>query len=111
MSQFLLGWPNGTVGMLLGTIAGLLIIYQAVRDSPWDIHDEFSYEEPARFSLIVAAPSLVLLGVLVALLLGLGVIDKDIRPEFGMAGDILGLILVPVTIWYVFRWSRRPRPS
>ena len=88
-----------------------MIIYQALRDSPWDIHDELSYEEPARFSLVVAAPSLVLLGVLVALLLGLGVIDKDIRPEFGMAGDILGLVLVPVTIWYVFRWARRPRPN
>lgn len=111
MSQLVLGWPNGTLGMALGAIAGLLMMYQAWRDSPWDVHDEFSYQEPARFSLAVAAPSLVLLSVLVTLLLGLGVVDKDVRPELGTAGDLLGLLLIPVTVWYVFRWTRRPRPS
>jgi hypothetical protein len=111
VSQLLAGWPNGTVGMTLGAIAGLLMMYQGWRDAPWDIHDEYSYEEPSRFSLRVALPSLVLLSVLITFLLGLGVVDKDVRPEFGLAGDLLGLLLVPVTIWYVFRGARHPRPS
>lgn len=111
MSQVLLGWTNGTLGMTLGAICGLMMLYHAWRDSPWDVHDEYSYEEPSRFSLAVAAPALVLLGVLVTLLLGLGVVDKDVRPELGLAGDVLGVVLVPVTLWYVAHWSRRPRPS
>ena len=111
MSQILLGWPNGTLGLLLGTLVGLLIIYQAWRDSPWDVHDEYSYAEPSHLTFATAVPSLVLLGVLLTLLLGLGVLDKEIRGEFAMLGDILGVLLVPLTIWYVFHWSRRPRPS
>ena len=111
MSELLLGWPNGTLGMILGTLAGLMIIYQAWRDSPWDVHDDYSYEEPSRFSLATAAPSVVLLGVLLTLLLGLSVLDRGIRREFGVAGDVLGVLLIPLTVWYVFRWSRRPRLS
>ena len=111
MTQVLLGWPNGTLGMLLGVLAGLLVIYQVLRDSPWDVHDDYSYEEPSRFSFGVAAPSLVLLGVMLTLLAGLAVLDKGIRWEIGMAGDVLGVLLIPVTLWYVFRWTRRPRPS
>ena len=106
----LFGWPNGTVGMIIGTLAGLLICYQVWRDAPWDVHDEQAYQEPDHFSLAVAAPSLILLGVLATLVLGLGVLDRDIRPELGMSGDIVGLVLVPLSAYHFLRWARRPSP-
>jgi hypothetical protein len=109
MSEMLLGWPNGTLGMLFGLIAGLLIVGQAWRDKPWDVHDERSYDEPARWTPAVAAPSVALIGVLLTLVLGLGALDKGIQPTFAIAGDVLGLILLPLTLWHIWHLSQRTR--
>jgi hypothetical protein len=102
VSELLLGWPNGVLGMLLGTLAGLLIIWQAWRDSAWDIHDEHSYSEPSRLTIGYMAPSLVLFGVLLTLMLGVGALDRGIWPPFAITGDILGLILLPFAAYHVF---------
>jgi hypothetical protein len=96
VSELLLGWPNGTLGLLLGAMTGLLILLRTLRDSPWDLHGERSYREPERLTLGVVGPSLLLLGVLVTLLLGLGALDKTIWPPFAFAGDILGLVILPL---------------
>jgi hypothetical protein len=102
LSELLLGWPNGVLGMLFGTLAGLLIIWQTWRSSPWDIHDEDSYKEPSRLTIGVMAPSLVLFGVLLTLMLGVGALDRTIWPPFAIAGDILGLIILPFAAHHVF---------
>ena len=47
-------------------------------------------------TLGVVGPSLLLLGVLLTLLLGLGALDKTIWPPFAFAGDLLGLALLPL---------------
>ena len=107
MSSLLLGWPNGVLGMLLGTLAGLLIILQAWRDAPWDIHDEQSYSEPP-LSLRTLAPSLVLFVSLLTLLFGIGALDKGVWPPLAIAGDILGLIALPVSAYCVFTRPKRP---
>jgi hypothetical protein len=109
MSEMMLGWPNGVLGMLFGSLAGLLIVWQAWRTSPWDIHDENSYLEPARLSLGVMAPSVILFATLLTLMLGVGALDENVWPQFAIAGDILGLVLLPFTIYYVFGRRRDPR--
>lgn len=96
MSELLLGWPNGSLGLVLGALTGLLLLLRTVRDSPWDLHGEHSYREPERVTLGVVGPSLLLLGVLLTLLLGLGALDKTIWPPFAFAGDLLGLALLPL---------------
>jgi hypothetical protein len=92
--------------MVLGVCAGLLVIAQAWRDQPWDIHDENSYGEPAGIRLPVLLPSLVLFSALLTLLLGLGALDKGIWPPFAIAGDILGLVTLPFSALYVFKVIR-----
>jgi hypothetical protein len=109
MSELLLGWPNGTLGMLLGFISGLLIIGQAWRDKPWDIHDSHSYEEPARWTPVVAVPTVALLGVLMTIVFGLGALDRDIDTRWAMVGDYLGLVLLPLTVWNVWYQSQQAR--
>ena len=89
------GWPNGVVGMATGSLAGLLVLLHAIRQAPWDIHDERSYAEPKKLTIGVVAPPLVLFSALLTLMLGLGAVDRSIGPELGMAGDILGLIALP----------------
>lgn len=105
MSELLLGWPNGVLGMLLGVVAGLLIIGRALRDAPWDVHDERSYSEPERLTATVLTPPLVLFASLLTLLLGVGALDKGVWPPFAIASDIIGLIALPFAIMHVARRS------
>jgi hypothetical protein len=98
-----LGLENGVVGMLAGAVAGLLIMLQAWKTQPWDIHDEKSYAEPKRITLGAVTPSLVMLGALLTLLLGLGALDQGIDPKFAISGDILGVLLLPWSAIYVFK--------
>ena len=103
MSELILGWPNGTLGLLLGALTALMILLRARRDSPWDLHSEHAYREPDRVTLGVIGPSLLLLGVLVTLLLGLGALDRTIWPPFAFAGDILGLVILPLAALHALK--------
>jgi hypothetical protein len=103
MSEVLLGWPNGVLGMVFGTLAGLLLGYRTWRESPWDLHDEHGYREPAKISFAVIAPSLTLLLTLLALMLGVGALDKGIWPPYALTGDFLGLLALVIAVTHLVR--------
>ena len=98
-----LGLSNGVIGMITGMLAGLLILLQAWKTQPWDIHDEKSYAEPKRITLGAVTPSLVVLASLLTLLLGLGALDKGITPIYAIIGDFVGVIILPWSALYVFK--------
>lgn len=94
---------SGVLGMVLGSLAGLLIVLQAWRNSPWDIHDENSYREPARVTLAVATPSIVMFLALATLLLGIGALDRNVAPHFAIAGDLLGFVALGFALTHLRR--------
>jgi hypothetical protein len=96
MSELLLGWPNGSLGLLLAALAGVIYLIHAWRMTPWDVHDEMSYREPKKLSLNAVAPSLILFGLLVAMIAGIGALDRGIWPPLAIFGDLLGLALLPI---------------
>lgn len=101
------GAPNGLLGMLFGLAAGALIILHVWRRAPWDIHDENSYREPTRLTLGAVAPTLILFVTLITLLLGTAVLDQDgVATPLVIAGDVLGLMVLPFTIVYLMRGFR-----
>jgi hypothetical protein len=101
------GAPNGLLGMLCGLAAGALLILRTWRRAPWDVHDENSYREPPRLTLGTVAPTLILFVTLITLLLGTAVLDKDgVAPPLIIAGDLLGLMVLPFTIVYLIRGFR-----
>ena len=107
MIEPVLGWPNGVLGLILGIVAGTLMIVQAWRTSAWDIHEERSwYTESPRVTLGVVAPALILFSVLLTLLLGVAVLDRGIWPPFAIAADVLGLMLLPLAVAQVLKSAR-----
>lgn len=106
MSEMLLGWPNGVLGMIFASLAGLMIGYRTWRESPWDLHDEHGYREPARISFSVIAPSLTLLLTLSALMLGVGALDRTIWPPYALTGDFLGLLALVVATVHILRGAK-----
>ena len=103
MGLLIPGWTSGVLGMVLGTLAALLVIVQAMKRSPWDIHDEDSYQEHQGFSFDAIAAPLVLFTALLTLLLGLGALDETIWPPFAVIGDALGVL---VLLFSAFRVAR-----
>ena len=101
MGMLIPGWTSGVLGMVLGSLAALLVIVRAMKRSPWDIHDENSYQEHQGFSLDAVAAPLILFSALLTLLLGLGAIDENIWPPFAVAGDLLGLAMLLFAIYRV----------
>jgi hypothetical protein len=95
MSQILLGWPNGTVGMALAMLAGIILMIHAFRTTPWDIHDETTYQDSGKFTISSIVPSLILFAILISLVAGVGALDKGIWPPIAIVGDILGTLSVP----------------
>ena len=106
MSDMLLGWPNGVLGMVFGSLAGLVLGYRTWRDSPWDLHDEHGYREPAKITFAVVAPPLTLLLTLLALMLGVGALDASIWPPFALIGDFLGLLALVIAVTHVLRGAK-----
>jgi hypothetical protein len=103
----ILNWPGGLVGMLTGLAAGTLLIVSAWRRAPWDIHDENSYSEQTRLTFGTVAPTAILFASLITLLLGTAVLDKDgVAAPVAVAGDVLGLLLLPFTVFYLLRSAR-----
>src|SRR5687767_10156817 len=101
------GAPNGLLGMLCGLAAGALLILRTWQQAPWDVHDENSYREPSRLTLGTVAPTLILFVTLITLLLGTAVLDKErVATPLIIAGDLLGLIVLPFTIVYLVRGFR-----
>jgi hypothetical protein len=93
------------VGLLAAVVAGIAFLIHATRTTPWDIHDEHAFGEPKRHNLSSMAPSLILFGVLVAMIAGIGALDKGIWPPLAIGGDILGVALVPLAIARAFKTS------
>src|SRR5215212_1594438 len=106
MSDMLLGWPNGVLGMVFGSLAGLMLGYRTWRESPWDLHDEHGYREPAKITFSVVAPSLTLLLTLLALMLGVGALDASIWPPYALTGDFLGLLALVIAATHVLRGAK-----
>jgi hypothetical protein len=107
MSELLLGWPNGVLGMIFASLGGILVMYALWRRSPWDTHDENSYPEPKRLTFDVLAPDIVRFGALIALMLGVGALDKHVWPVFALVGDFLGLAVLGLAIYYLLIGSRK----
>jgi hypothetical protein len=101
MGLLIPGWTSGVLGMVLGALAALLIIVRTMKRSPWDIHDENSYQEHQGFSLDAVAAPLILFAALLTLLLGLGAIDQNIWPPFAVMGDVLGLLMLLFAIYRI----------
>jgi hypothetical protein len=95
------GWTSGVLGMALGGLAALLIIVKTMKRSPWDIHDENSYQEHEGFTLNAVASPLILFTALLTLLVGLGAIDQNIWPPLAVIGDLLGLLMLVFAVYWV----------
>lgn len=109
MGLLIPGLISGVLGMVLGIVAALLVITQAMKRSPWDIHDEDSYQEHQGFSFDAIAAPLVLFTALLTLLLGLGALDETIWPPFAVVGDVLGVVVLLFSVFLVARNRARAR--